>query len=182
MVNEIQSPLIILDRDGVINYVNDNYVRNADEWLPLPGSLEAIARLTRAGYKIAIASNQAGIAKGLYTEEDLAAIHEKLVDAVQAHGGFIDCIQYCPHRNEDLCDCRKPKAGMLLAIKNQFKVNLHDCYFVGDSYRDIQTAESVGAKAILLLTGYGKQTQQAHAELSVPVFENLLSFVNHLLR
>ena len=150
--------LIILDRDGVINYDSDNYIRSVEEFIPLPGSLEAIARLNRAGYKIAIATNQSGIARGYYDLDTLKAMHQKLSTELAKIGGQIDYITYCPHGPDDHCNCRKPLAGMLQEIARHFNVQLAGVPVIGDSLRDLQSAQSVGASPILVRTGKGERT------------------------
>ena len=143
--------LIILDRDGVINQDSLHYIKSPDEFILLPGSCEAIARLTGAGYIVAIATNQSGIARGYYDEVQLAAIHDKMISSVQAVGGRIDFVIHCPHMPDAGCDCRKPKPGMLLAIAKHFDCPLLGVPFVGDRVSDIQTAESVGALPRIVL-------------------------------
>ena len=152
--------LIILDRDGVINFDSDHFIKSPAEWKPIPGSLEAIARLTQAGYRVVIASNQSGIDRGLFDMDTLNAIHEKMHHAVKTAGGRIDAIFYCPHSDESNCACRKPKPGMFERIAACFNIDLADTHAVGDSRRDLQTAVAAGARPVLVLTGHGKETQQ----------------------
>ncbi len=173
--------LIILDRDGVINYESDVYIKSPDEWQPLPGSLQAMAQLTAADYRIAIATNQAGIAHGLYDTKTLDAIHNKMQRLARAEGAVIDYITYCPHRNEDNCQCRKPKPGMLLEIAQFFDVELQTVYFIGDSFRDMQAAKAAGCQGMLVKTGYGEKTLADNPQLEVPVFINLAEAVQTLL-
>lgn len=143
--------LIILDRDGVINHDSLEYIKSPDEWKPIPGSLEAIARLTKLDYTIAVATNQSGIARGLYDEATLGAIHEKMHRYVNQHGGAIDKIWYCPHMPDSGCYCRKPAPGMLESIKKHYALdNLNDVYFIGDRITDIEVAKTVGAKPLLI--------------------------------
>jgi D-glycero-D-manno-heptose 1,7-bisphosphate phosphatase len=156
--------LVILDRDGVINEDSPDFIKSAAEWKALPGSLEGIARLTRAGYSVAVATNQSGIGRGLLDEATLAAIHRKMQAAVTAAGGCIEAIHYCPHRPGDGCDCRKPKAGLLREIAARFRVPLDGVPVIGDSGRDIQAARAVGARPILVLTGSGRDTLRALEE------------------
>lgn len=157
--------LIILDRDGVINHDRDDYVKSADECIPIDGSLEAIARLSKAGFTVVIATNQAGLARGKFELEDLEAMHNKITKAVEEHGGEIAAIFYCPHHPDDNCKCRKPKPGMLDAIEAEFNTSVESCYFIGDSLRDLQAAVHKACKPVLVLTGNGVRTQ---AQLAVP--------------
>jgi D-glycero-D-manno-heptose 1,7-bisphosphate phosphatase len=173
--------LIILDRDGVINYDSDDYIKSSAEWIPIPGSLAAIARLTQAGYLIAIASNQSGIARGLYTETTLTQIHQKMLDAIAAAGGRISGVFHCPHQPADQCDCRKPKPGLLQRIARTFDVALTDVPFIGDKQSDIEAAENAGCQPILVRTGYGEQTLAANPHLKILVFADLAEAVNALI-
>lgn len=171
--------LIILDRDGVINEDSTNYIKSPDEWLVIPGSLEAIAQLNKAGHTVAIATNQSGITRGLYSEQILAAIHQKMKTELAKVGGHIDAIFYCPHRPEDNCDCRKPKPGLLLQIAKKFHANLKEAVMVGDSLKDIQAAQSVGCPVLLVKTGNGASTFQQVTH--IPVFPNLAAAVQYIL-
>lgn len=176
--------LIILDRDGVINEDSDAYIKSPAEFIPLPGSLEAIARLKHAGYTIAVATNQSGIARGYYDEITLAAMHEKLAQLLDRVGGGIDYIAYCPHGPDDHCSCRKPLTGLLDEISQHFKIDLTGVPMIGDSLRDIQAAQSVGGTAILVKTGKGERTlasNNATALEGVPVYANLAAAVDALL-
>ena len=174
--------LIILDRDGVINKDSDNFIKTVDEFIPLPGSLEAIARLNKAGYSIAIATNQSGVARGYYDEAELRAMHNKLSNLLDEHGGHIDHIAYCPHGPDDQCDCRKPKAGMLLQIQQHFNTELKDVIVVGDSLRDLQSAQAVGARPVLVKTGKGQRTLDNGTGLeNIPVYDSLANFVDTFL-
>ena len=150
--------LIILDRDGVINYDRDEYIRNPDEWKPIPGSLEAIARLNQDGYHVIVATNQSGIGRGLFDMSALNAINDKMHKSLAQVGGRIDAVFYCPHKMTDECSCRKPKPGLLEDIASRFNVDLAGVPCVGDSLRDLQAAAQVGAQPILVLTGKGKLT------------------------
>ena len=149
--------LIILDRDGVINHDSDAYIKSADEWRPIAGSLEAIARLTQSGYRIAVATNQAGVARGLLDLSILGQIHSKMQAAVSDAGGHIDAIFFCPHSPDAGCDCRKPKPGLLLEIFSRFGVKAEQTFMVGDSLRDLEAAYSAGCKPILVKTGNGQK-------------------------
>jgi D-glycero-D-manno-heptose 1,7-bisphosphate phosphatase len=166
--------LIILDRDGVINHDSAEFIKSPDEWKPIPGSLEAIARLTQLGYHIVVATNQSGVGRGLFDMDTLNAIHEKMNKAVSQAGGRIDAVFFCPHTNGDGCSCRKPLPGMLMDIANRFNKDPEGIPVVGDALRDLQAAAVVGAQPILVLTGKGKKTQ---ADPALPpntrVFANL---------
>jgi D-glycero-D-manno-heptose 1,7-bisphosphate phosphatase len=150
--------LVILDRDGVINHDRPDYVKSASECQLIAGSIEAIARLSQAGFMVVIATNQSGLARGLFDLDDLEAIHHKITDAVLEAGGSIDAIFYCPHHPDDECKCRKPNTGMLDAIEAEFNGSVSECYFVGDSLRDIQAGLKKGCKLILVKTGNGQKT------------------------
>jgi len=176
------SKLIILDRDGVINYDSDNYIKTVDEWMPLPNSIEALSKLTKAGYKIAIATNQSGIARGYFSIETLNAMHNKMLGLAEEKNAKIDFIAYCPHGPDDKCDCRKPLPGLIHQIETALNISAKDCYMVGDSLRDLQAGQSAGMKAALVLTGKGQRTQDKNIGLeNVPVFDDLNAFVEHLL-
>jgi len=175
--------LIILDRDGVINHESDEYIKSPEEWMPIDGSLEAIARLNKTGHKVVVATNQSGVGRGLYTEATLGKIHEAMERALACVGGHLDGIFYCPHTPEDHCSCRKPKPGMLLEIAAHFSDDFDSAIFVGDSLRDLQAAEAVNLKAALVKTGNGVATISAIKELgNICVYENLATFVEELLR
>ncbi len=151
-------PLLILDRDGVINEDSPGYIKSPDEWIPIPGSLDAIARLKRAGFLIAVASNQSGIARGLFTADTLAQIHEKMLREITAAGGEIAGIFICPHGPGDDCDCRKPRPGLYRQAAAAFSRDLAGVPVIGDSLRDLDAAVAVGAQPILVLTGKGAAT------------------------
>lgn len=170
--------LIILDRDGVINYDSDNYIKNEDEWIPLPGSIEAISHLTKAGFTVCIATNQSGLARGLFTEFDLARMHETMRAQVEKQGGNIEAIFYCPHGPDDGCKCRKPATGLLEQMESQFSQSVKNAWFIGDTEKDIDAAISQQCKPILVLTGKGsltKSTINPHKLLEIPVFDDLFS-------
>lgn len=152
--------LIILDRDGVINYDSDAYIKGPDEWRPIPGSLKAIARLTKAGYRIAVATNQSGVGRGLFDLATLAQIHAKMHQAVAEAGGRIDAVFFCPHTADSACGCRKPKPGMLLEILKRFGCEPGAVTTVGDSLRDLQAASAAGCRPVLVLSGKGCRTMQ----------------------
>ncbi len=153
--------LIILDRDGTINHDSDQYIKSPAEWKPLPGSLEAIARLTQGGWRCVVATNQSGIARGLFDMATLNAIHAEMHRAVVQAGGRIDAIFFCPHAADDRCECRKPKPGLLREIAVRLEVELAGVPMVGDALRDMQAAAVVGAKPYLVLTGRGRKTRDA---------------------
>jgi len=150
--------LIILDRDGVINRDSEQFIKSPDEWRPIPGSLEAIARLNHAGFRVVVATNQSGIGRGLFEMGTLNAIHEKMHKALALVGGRIDALFYCPHTADAQCECRKPKTGMLKEIGLRFGIDLAGVPCIGDSLRDLAAAEAVGAQPILVLTGKGEKT------------------------
>ena len=153
--------LIVLDRDGVINRDSDQFIKSPDEWRPIPGSLEAIARLNHAGFRVVVATNQSGIGRGLFDMATLNAIHEKMHRALALAGGRIDAVFYCPHTADSDCECRKPKTGMLKEIGVRFGVEMTGVPCIGDSVRDLQAAEAVGAQPMLVLTGKGEKTLRA---------------------
>jgi D-glycero-D-manno-heptose 1,7-bisphosphate phosphatase len=157
--------LIILDRDGVVNFDSDRFIKSPDEWRPIPGSLEAIAKLTQSGYRVIIATNQSGVGRGLFDMATLNAIHARMHKAVTQAGGRIDAIFYCPDTAESNSPCRKPSPGMFHAIAERFNVSLERVPAVGDGLRDLQAAAAVGAQPILVLTGKGEKT---HAEGNLP--------------
>jgi len=150
--------LIILDRDGVINRDSDQFIKTPDEWRPIPGSLEALARLNHAGFRVVIATNQSGIGRGLFDMAMLNTIHEKMHKALAIVGGRIDAIFYCPHTADSQCECRKPKPGMLREIGVRFGIEMSGVPCIGDSLRDLQAAEAVGGQPMLVLTGKGEKT------------------------
>jgi D-glycero-D-manno-heptose 1,7-bisphosphate phosphatase len=153
--------LVILDRDGVINYDSHDFIKSPDEWRPIPGSLEAIARLNHAGYQVVLATNQSGVGRGLFEVSTLNAIHDRMHRALAQIGGRIDAIFFCPHAQDANCACRKPKAGLLEEIAHRFNVDLKGVPTIGDSLRDVQAAATVGAEPMLVLTGKGEQTRIA---------------------
>lgn len=153
--------LVVLDRDGTINHDSDQYIKSPAEWKPLKGSLEAIARLTQSGHRVVVATNQSGIARGLFDMTTLNAIHDAMQRAVQQAGGRIDAIFFCPHAGDADCACRKPKPGMLLEIGRRLNAPLEGVPVVGDALRDLQAAAAVGARPVLVLTGKGKKTRTA---------------------
>ncbi|MBY0266547.1 MAG: D-glycero-beta-D-manno-heptose 1,7-bisphosphate 7-phosphatase [Burkholderiales bacterium] len=152
--------VVILDRDGVINQDSAAYIKSPEEWKPIPGSLEAIALLNQAGYRVVVASNQSGIGRGLFDMATLNAIHDKMHQALGQVGGRIDGIFYCPHTQDADCSCRKPRPGLLEEISRRLGVELAGVPMIGDSLRDLQAGAAVGAQPILVLTGKGKKTRK----------------------
>ena len=150
--------LIVLDRDGVINRDSEQYIKSPDEWHPVPGSLEAIARLNHAGFRVVVATNQSGVGRGLLDFATLTAIHERMHRTLAQVGGRIDAVFFCPHAADSRCECRKPKPGMLIEIGRRFDVDMTGVPVIGDSLRDLQAAEAVGALPVLVLTGKGERT------------------------
>lgn len=180
--------LVILDRDGVINHESSKFIKSPDEWKPIAGSLEAIAQLSQNGYRIAVATNQSGVARGLLDMATLNAIHDKMHKSALAAGGRIDAIFYCPHGPDDGCDCRKPKTGMIEDIGKRYGADLQKVTAIGDSLRDLQAFASAGCKSILVKTGNGKATLQSakqNNDLKLPentqVFDDLSAAVASLL-
>jgi D-glycero-D-manno-heptose 1,7-bisphosphate phosphatase len=153
--------LVILDRDGTINQDSDQYIKSPAEWKPIPGSLEAIARLTQGGWRCVVATNQSGIARGLFDMATLNAIHAEMHRAVGRAGGRIDAIFFCPHAADSNCECRKPKPGLLREIASRLDVELEGVPMIGDALRDVEAAAAVGAKPYLVLTGKGRKTREA---------------------
>ena len=174
--------LIILDRDGVINFDSDQFIKNPEEWKPIPGSLEAIARLSQANYRVVVATNQSGIGRGLFDMSTLNAIHDKMHKACALLGGRIDAVFFCPHTAEANCTCRKPKSGMIEEISQRYNTDLRGVPAVGDSLRDLQASTRLGAQPFLVLTGKGIQTQ---AKGGLPegtlVFPDLAAVTSHIL-
>ena len=153
--------LVILDRDGTINEDSDQYIKSPLEWKPIPGSLEAIARLTQGGWRCVVATNQSGIARGLFDMSTLNAIHAEMHRAVNQAGGRIDAIFFCPHAADSNCQCRKPKPGLLREVAARLDVELEGVPMVGDALRDVEAAAAVGAQPYLVLTGKGRKTRDA---------------------
>lgn len=160
--------LAILDRDGVINRDSADYIKTPGEWQPLPGSLEAIARLSRGGWTVAVATNQSGVGRGLFDRQTLYRIHAKLRAAVRAAGGELGRIAYCPHAPGDGCDCRKPSPAMILDLCRHYRAAPAETPVVGDSVRDVEAARAAGAIPLLVLTGNGREAERALADLGRP--------------
>ena len=179
--------LVILDRDGVINIDSVNFIKNPNEWIALPGSLEAIALLNQSGFRVALATNQSGVGRGLYDMATLNSIHDKMHKALAQVGGRIDALFYCPHTADDNCSCRKPKTGMIEDIARRFSVDLREVYAVGDSLRDLQAFHDAGCKPILVRSGKGEETLAAGslADTKLPantlIFADLAEAVQHII-
>lgn len=166
---------VILDRDGVINFDSDQFIKSPDEWRPIPGSLEAIARLNQAGFRVVVASNQSGVGRGLFDMATLNAIHAKMHKQTASVGGRIDAVFFCPHAADSKCACRKPRPGLFLEIGSRLHMDLKGTFAVGDGLRDVEAALAVGAKPILVRTGKGLKTlEEGQLPKDVPVFDNLL--------
>ena len=174
--------LVILDRDGVINHDSDEFIKSPDEWIALPGSLEAIARLNRHGYCVVVATNQSGLARGLFDLDTLNRIHEKMQLELSDVGGHIDMVLFCPHGPDDDCECRKPKPGMIKEIASRLDMSFQGVWLVGDSLRDLQAAQAAGVAPILVRTGKGERTLEKNEGLEgVPVYDDLAMVVDVLL-
>jgi len=175
--------LVILDRDGVINEDSADFIKSVSEWKPIPGSLQAIARLCHAGYRVYVASNQSGIGRGLFDYDALFAIHDKLQRALADMGGRVEAIAYAPEHPDRATDMRKPNPGMLLDIGKRLGVSLGRVHAVGDSMRDIDAARAAGARPVLVRTGFGRETEQALGTKreEVAVYDDLASFAAALI-
>jgi D-glycero-D-manno-heptose 1,7-bisphosphate phosphatase len=174
--------LIVLDRDGVVNYDSEQFIKAPEEWRAVPGSVEAIARLNHAGYRVVIATNQSGIGRGLFDMAMLNTIHEKMHKALAHAGGRVDAVFFCPHTADSKCECRKPKPGMLIEIGKRFNTELTGVPCIGDSLRDLQAAEAVGAQPMLVLTGKGEKTlRDGKFPKNTVIFPDLAFAVSALL-
>jgi len=178
--------LLILDRDGVINADSDQYIKSPEEWVPIPGSLESIARLCRADYRVVIATNQSGIARGLLTLDMLNRIHARMLEHIHQKGGEIDAILFCPHGPDQDCPCRKPRPGMMRELAERLKISLNEVPAIGDSLRDLQAARAAGALPVLVRTGNGMEAagtlSRDESLRNVPVYDDLAAFTNDFLR
>ena len=172
--------LVVLDRDGVINEDSDAYIKSVAEWIPIPGSLAAIAALTRAGFDIAVVTNQSGVGRGLYSEQTLAAIHRHMEAAVRRAGGALLGIYSCPPRSDADCECRKPKTALLTRLARDSGHSLVGVPFIGDKASDLAAAEAVGARPILVRTGSGAATERALAPRTVETFDDLRAAAREL--
>ncbi len=177
--------LVILDRDGVINQDSDNYIKSVDEWHPIPGSIDAIAQLSQAGYKVVVVTNQSGLARGYFDEITLANMHSYMCSLVENAGGYIDAVFYCPHSPDDHCLCRKPLPGMLNQIEEEFDLNVKNAFFVGDSEKDIDAGLTKQCLPILVRTGKGATTEDQldiEKKSRIEIVNDLKDAVNFILR
>jgi D-glycero-D-manno-heptose 1,7-bisphosphate phosphatase len=174
--------LVILDRDGVINQDSDRYIKSPAEWQPIPGAIEAIARMHQGGFRIVVATNQSGIGRGLFDMATFNAMNDKMMEMVFRQGGRIDALFFCPHTDTENCGCRKPKTGMFEEIAARYHVDLKGVPCVGDAMRDLQAADAVGAQPILVLTGKGKKTKElGPLPRKTLVFADLTEVSRHLV-
>jgi D-glycero-D-manno-heptose 1,7-bisphosphate phosphatase len=176
--------LVILDRDGVINEDSDDYIKSLDEWVPIPGSIAAIARLSRAGYKIGVATNQSGLARGYFDEIALANMHAQLCALVEEEGGQVDAICYCPHGPDAGCHCRKPAPGLLEQISEELQLPIAGAWYVGDTAKDLELGLKMGCKSILVRTGKGLQTEaklDSATRQAVSIVDNLAAAADRIL-
>lgn len=174
--------LVILDRDGVINFDSAQFIKSPAEWKPIPGSLEAIAKLNQAGYRVVVATNQSGVGRGLFDMDTLNAIHEKMHKSAAGVGAHIDAVFYCPHAADANCQCRKPKAGMFRRISETLNVNLSGVPAIGDSLRDLQACALMGCQPMLVLTGKGEKTRaEGDLPLGTMEFADLAKAVDWIL-
>lgn len=179
---DTRSKLIILDRDGVINHDSDSFIKSPEEWRPIQGSVEAIADLSHAGYRVAVATNQSGVGRGLFDMATLNAINDKMMELVFRQGGRIDAVFFCPHTTEDQCDCRKPRPGMLKEIASRFHADLKGVPVVGDSLRDLEAGALLGCAPYLVRTGKGTKTFKAGGlPPGTQVFDDLAHAVRHIV-
>lgn len=175
-------PLIVLDRDGVINHDSKDFIKSPDEWVPLPGSLEAIARITQGGYRVVIATNQSGVGRKLFDRSMLNKIHAKMTSSIEKTGGSISKIFICPHHPDDGCDCRKPLPGLFAQIARHYSMLPAQMIAVGDSLRDLEAALACGSKAVLVRTGNGLATERSGQHLSnIEVYDDLAGFSKALV-
>ncbi|MDG1582893.1 D-glycero-beta-D-manno-heptose 1,7-bisphosphate 7-phosphatase [Pseudomonas sp. GOM6] len=174
--------LLILDRDGVINEDSDAYIKSLDEWIPIPGSIAAIARLSQAGWTVAVATNQSGLARGYYDAATLESMHQRLRQLVAEEGGEVGLIVHCPHGPDDGCDCRKPKPGMLKQIAAHYATELTGVWFVGDSMGDLEAALAVHCQPVLVKTGKGERTLAKPLPAATLIFDDLAAIADQLLR
>lgn len=173
--------LLILDRDGVINQDSDAYIKSLDEWIPIPSAITAIARLSKAGWTVAVATNQSGVARGYYDLATLDSMHQRLRDLVAEQGGELGVVVYCPHGPDEGCDCRKPKPGMLLQIAQHYAADLRGIWFVGDSRGDLDAALAVDCQPVLVKTGKGERTLTSPLPEGTLVFDDLAAVADQLL-
>jgi D-glycero-D-manno-heptose 1,7-bisphosphate phosphatase len=176
-----RAPLVVLDRDGVINEDSGEFIKSVAEWRPIPGSLEAIAALTRAGLRVAVVTNQSGVGRGLFSEQTLEAIHAHMDAAVRDAGGQLAGVYYCPHHPDADCDCRKPKTALLRQLERDLGASLAGVPFVGDRMSDVGAADAVGARAMLVRTGTGAETARALGQRNIEVFDDLAAAARAIL-
>lgn len=170
--------LIILDRDGVINYDSPNYIKSVEEFQFIPGSIDALVQLKQAGFTIAVATSQSGIGRGYYDIPTLNAMHAKLQNALAALGGYIDYFAICPHHPDEQCACRKPKPGLFYQVAHHFECDITGTTAIGDSERDLLAAQAAGASPIVVLTGNGEKTREKLGkDTTVPVYQDLAAAV-----
>ena len=179
----MQPRAILLDRDGVINADSPDYILSPDQWQPLPGSIEAIARLNQAGLLVGVCSNQSAVGRGMISEDTLRAVHQRMAAQLKAQGAHLDAIAVCPHAPTDDCNCRKPRPGLIEKLLNQWDLAPDDAVFIGDSARDIQAAVAAGVEGWLVRTGNGRQTERQWADhhTQPKTFDDLNAAVNALL-
>jgi len=171
--------LILLDRDGVINFDSPAFIKTPEEWRPVPGALSAIARLKRQGWLVAVCSNQSGVGRGLITPDALEAIHEKLRQCLSQLEVSLDGLAFCPHHPDEHCRCRKPAPGMLLEMMSRLGASADECIVVGDSLRDIEAGKAAGCRTVLVRTGNGSRSEAAARALGVDaVFDDLAGFAS----
>lgn len=156
----MSQPLVILDRDGVINQDSDSYIKSIEEWIPIPGSIDAISRLSKAGYRVMVVTNQSGLARGFFDELCLANMHSYMRSLVETAGGNIEAVFYCPHGPDDGCNCRKPLPGMLNQIEEEFNLSVKNAFFIGDTEKDIDVGLAKHCLPILVRTGKGATTEK----------------------
>lgn len=173
--------LVILDRDGVINYDSAEFIKNPDEWQPLPGSMEAIANLNQAGFRVVVATNQSGIGRGLFDMSALNAMHEKMYRLLAQAGGRVDALFFCPHTADANCECRKPKTGLFQEIARRYHIDLKGVPAIGDARRDVEAARTAGALPVLVRTGKGRATLEEGLPYEVSVFDDLARAVTWIL-
>tara|TARA_A100001037_G_scaffold297841_2_gene320468 strand:+ start:2487 stop:3035 length:549 start_codon:yes stop_codon:yes gene_type:complete len=182
MINKRLPKLILLDRDGVINFDSEDYIKTESEWVPIPESISGLSRLHAAGYLLGVCSNQSAVARGLLSVSSLAAIELKMIEAIDAAGAKLECIFYCQHHPNASCECRKPKPGLLLAAMSSVGVSPQETMFVGDSLSDIEAAEAAGCTAVLVRTGNGELTEREISDRSsIIVTDNLVGLANLLI-
>ena len=178
--------IVFLDRDGVINRDSPDYIKTWEEFEFLPGSLDAVALLSRNGFAVIVITNQSPIGRGMIEEKTLSRTHRLMSEAVAAHGGKIEAIFFCPHTPEEGCDCRKPMPGLVFKARDRYGIDLSGTVFVGDSAKDIECARNAGCgRSILVKTGNGAEAAKALAERGVApdyLADDLRDAANWILR